>query len=193
MLEYRNGSLEYSVTHLRGEIIETYDKIIERLSGLQTNLLYNIVSSPECRYEKYYGKGRIKSDFAAMSAEERFKNIFTTGVLYGNPKSYFVDKTRKGHERLDDIRSVSFAMADYHEVPLHFKARGSEFGICFFHDFLQDKGLRKVEYLNENDEQTKEKIIFNSPHLVEVYSGGYDMRWEKEYRIREICNFRETI
>jgi len=126
-----------------------------------------------------------------MSAENRFKNIFEQGILYGNPKSFFVNKIdNAANQRLEDIRSVSFALADIFELPKHFEARGSEFGICFFHNFLQNSGLRAVEYLNDNDRETNQKIIFNSPHLIEVYSEGvYDMRWEKEFRIQGDLHF----
>lgn len=184
MIEIRNGNIEYSIGHLLHDKIETYPEIIDRLDKLETQLFYNIISSPECRYEKKFGE-RIKSEFKTMSPEERFQNIFKERILYANPKGYFVNKVHDDSAKsLDDILSVSFSLASLEELPEHFKARGSEFGICFFHDFLQNRGLRQVEYLNDNDLSTREKMIFNSPHLVEVYfEGQYDMRWEKEWRI----------
>jgi hypothetical protein len=121
-----------------------------------------------------------------MPAEERFKKILYERVLYGNPKSFFVNKTSKAvlPNQIDDIKSVSFTLSSMAEVPLHFEARDSRYGICFFHDFLLDNGIRQVVYLNDESEKDLAKIVFNSPHLIEVYHKTYDMRWENEWRIR---------
>lgn len=190
MIEIRNGNIEYSIGHLIQDKIETYPEIVKRLENLNTQLFYNIISSPDCRYETKFGE-RIKSQFKDLSAEERFQNIFKEKVLYANPKGYFVNKVKNNlAKELDEILSISFSLANLEELPKHFTARGSEFGICFFHDFLQNNGLRKVEYLNDNDLHTNEKLIFNSPHLVEVYfEGKYDMRWENEWRINGDLSF----
>ena len=56
MIEIRNGNIEYSIGHLVQDKIETYPEIIDRLDKLDTQLFYNIISSPECRYEKKFGE-----------------------------------------------------------------------------------------------------------------------------------------
>lgn len=78
------------------------------------------------------------------------------------------------------------------EIPRHFDARGSEYGICFFHDFLQNKGIRPVEYLNQNNDDRKKKLVFNSPHLIEVCTAKYNMSWENEWRVSSDLNFTQN-
>ncbi|RYE25017.1 MAG: hypothetical protein EOP51_05545 [Sphingobacteriales bacterium] len=125
-----------------------------------------------------------------MGAEERFQNIFKEKILYANPKSFFINKVKDGQPKdCNILKSVSFAFASLEELPSHFDARGSEYGICFFHDFLQNSGLRPVVYINECDEEQKKALVFNSPHLLEVYSSKYDMRWEREWRISRNLHF----
>jgi len=60
----------------------------------------------------------------------------------------------------------------------------------FFHDFLQDKGIRPVEYLEELEPDTKERIIFNSPYLTEICNKQYNMKWENEWRIKDVLKFK---
>jgi len=191
MLEITNGNIEYTTSHLRVEEITTYDKVIERLENVNTQLFYNIISSPDCNYERGYGKGRIREEYREMNAQDRFENILKKSIMHSNPKSFFVNKNDSGinSKDINEICSVSFTLANLEELPKHFKARGSEYGICFFHDFLQNKGIRLVTYLNGNSIETNERLIFNAPHLVEGYGKAYDMRWENEWRIKGDLKF----
>lgn len=104
----------------------------------------------------------------------------------GNPKSFFVNKGKPSvsPSQISDIRSVSFTLCSYQHLPTHFDARSSQYGICFFHDFLQDKGIRKVQYLNDKSQEDIERIVFSSPYLIEMYNSKYDMRWESEWRLK---------
>lgn len=191
MIKIDKYNLFYDTEHLLSPKPKTYSEVIARLSPLECKLFYNIISSPDCRYEKRFSEGRIKDHYKNLDAESRFKNIFTEKVLYANPKSFFVNKLNVLPKDCDDIKSVSFSFCDYKDLPRHFDARSSEFGICFFHDFLQNKGLRPVEYLNENDYERNKKLLFNSPHLIEVYSNAYDMRWENEWRLNSDLYFTQ--
>ncbi len=191
MITVDGYNLYYDTAHLLSPKPETYSEVIDRLEPLECNLFYNIVSSPDCRYEKRFADGRIKDHYKTMDAESRFKNIFSEKIIYANPKSFFVNKLTGLPKDCDEIKSVSFAFCNHTELPRHFLARGSEFGICFFHDFLQNQGLRPVEYLGDNDADRNRKLVFNSPHLIEVYSSGYDMRWEREWRINSDLHFTQ--
>jgi hypothetical protein len=191
MITVENYNLYYNTDHLLSPKPKTYEEVVNRLEPLKCKLFYNIISSPDCRYEKRFSEGRIKDHYKTMDAENRFKNIFTEKIIYANPKSFFVNKLNIAPKDCEDIKSVSFAFSDYNDLPKHFEARNSEFGICFFHDFLQNKGLRPVEYLNENDNERIKKLVFNSPHLIEVYSKSYDMRWEEEWRLNYDLNFTQ--
>jgi hypothetical protein len=191
MITVDNYNLYYDTEHLLTPKPKTYEAVINRLDPIECKLFYNIISSPDCRYEKKFSEGRIKDHYKNLDAESRFKNIFTEKVLYANPKSYFVNKLNVIPKYCDEIKSVSFTFSDYKDLPKHFDARNSDFGICFFHDFLQNKGLRPVEYLNENDYERNKKLVFNSPHLIEIYSDKYDMRWENEWRINTDLNFTQ--
>jgi len=134
MLIIRNGNIEYDISHLTSNKMTDYEEIIERYKNMSTRLFYNIVSAPNCKYENRLGTERINSEFKNMTSEERFKNILKKGLLIGNPKSYFVNKHGKNltTNQLNEICSVSFTFAEFDELPRHFKARNSEFGICFF-------------------------------------------------------------
>ncbi len=189
MIKIEDYNLTYNTDHLNSPKPTTYSHVIERLESLECKLFYNIISSPDCRYEKKFSKDRIKDHYKNLDAESRFKNIFDEKVLYANPKSYFVNKLKILPKNCNEIKSVSFSLSDYLDVPKHFKARGSEFGICFLHDFLQNNGLRPVEYLNGSDDIKIKKLVLNSPHLIEVYNNSYDMRWENEWRINKDLNF----
>ena len=191
MITVDNYNLYYDTEHLHTPKPETYEDVIKRLDPIECKLFYNIVSSPDCRYERNYSEERIKDHYKNLEAESRFKNIFTEKIIYANPKSFFVNKLNIIPKDCNEIKSVSFTFSDYTDLPKHFTARGSEFGICFFHDFLQNKGLRPVEYLNENEYDRNRKLVFNSPHLIEVCSRGYDMRWENEWRLNSDLSFTQ--
>jgi hypothetical protein len=128
-----------------------------------------------------------------MTAEERFINILKTKKIVGNPKSFFVNKGKATIEtrKFDEIRSVSFTFSSIDELPTHFDARDSQYVICFFHDFLQDKGMRRVQYINDHRIEDIQRIVFSSPYLIEIYNSKYDMRWEAEWRINGDLQFTE--
>jgi len=191
MITVDKYNLFYNTEHLLSKRPETYPEIIARLEKLECRLFYNIISSPDCNYERKFSKGRIQEHYKNLSAEERFRNIFIERILYANPKSFFVNKVKGAASSCEQIKSVSFALADYSEIPRHFAARGSEFGICFFHDFLQDNGLRPVEYLHANSDEHKKQLAFNSPHLVEVSNAAYNQSWENEWRVKRDLHFTQ--
>src|SRR5690606_42055725 len=62
----------------------------------------------------------------------------------------------------------------------------------FFHDFLIDRGLKKVIYINDQSPLELRALMFNSPHLIESYGKGYDMRWENEWRIKGSLEFKDN-
>lgn len=195
MLVVNNGRVEFEMAHLEENKITEYKGILERYAKVDCTLFYHVVSSPECGYEAKFGKGRIPADFATMQAKDRLYNILKTKKIIGNPKSYFVDKSAGGGQPLsiEEIKSVSFALANLNEVPRHFAARKSEYTLVFFHDFLQRKGLQEVIYLNNiQDPADKKRIIFNSPHLLEIFVKYYDNRWEREWRISKELVFEDT-
>lgn len=191
MITIEGYNLYYNTNHILEPKPKTYKDVINRLENIECKLFYNIISSPTCRYEKNFSKGRIKEHYKKMDAKSRFENIFNEKIIYANPKSFFVNKLNSPPLECDEIKSVSFTLSDYQEIPKHFEARDSEYGICFFHDFLQNKGIRPVEYLNQNDIERNKKLVFNSPHLIEVITSNYDMRWEKEWRIYSDLNFTQ--
>ena len=186
------GNIQMSVSHLVEREMETFDEIIERYNKLDITLFYPIVSSPNCRYERRFGEGRIPNDILKSNEKERFIKIISNKSIYGNPKGFFVNKQKFSltPSQIDAIKSVSFALCDIDELNDHFEARGSEFGICFFHDFLSKNGITKVTYINNKSEEELDRLIFNSPHLLEVYSDSYDMRWENEWRIHDKLSFQ---
>jgi hypothetical protein len=195
MLEItKEGQIQYNIDHLVESPPDSIEAIVERYKTFDTSLFYHIVSSPACRYETGYGTGRVPAELAALSAKDRFKNILKSKSLIGNPKSYFVNKHKSSlnPSQVDEIKSVSFTLSDNKSLCSHFKARGSEYGICFFHDFLGASGIRQVVYLNEQDSADRQKMIFNAPYLVESYGKTYDMRWEKEWRIKSRLSFTKA-
>jgi len=192
MIAVKNNNLFYNTEHLRTSKPKSFDEVLERIDSIECQLFYNIISSPDCRYEKKFAEGRIQEHYKHLSAEERFKNIFAESTMYANPKSYFVNKLNVAPKDCDDIKSVSFTHCDYKDLKSHFDARGSEYGICFFHDFLQNNGIRPVEYLHLNSPDLQKQLVFNSPHLIEVSSAMYDMSWEKEWRIKNNINFTQN-
>ena len=169
------------------DVPTTFEGVIERYQSLSITLFHHVVSSPDCRYERKFGQGRVPDYVLRMSAADRMKEILRKQEIIGNPKGYFVNKHRGSltASQLDEIKSVSFALCGSCELHQHFKARGSEYGICFFHDFLEASGIRPAIYLNDpNTMLHKRQLVFNAPHLLEMQSPGYNMRWENEWRIK---------
>ena len=187
-----NGSIQVEIRHLLDDVPTTWEGIIERYSKLNITLFHHLVSSPECRYEKLNGKGRVPDSVLAMKPKQRLKAILKAGEIQGNPKGYFVNKHQESltASQLDEIKSVSFTLCEMSNVEKHFEARKSEYGICFFHDFLESAGIRPVVYLNGQDDDQRSQLIFNAPHLVEAFAPKYDMRWEKEWRIKGRLAFK---
>ncbi|CAG2308299.1 MULTISPECIES: hypothetical protein [Burkholderia] len=186
-----SGQIQMAIGHLRDDVPTNIEEIINRYKSIDGTLFHHIISSPTCRYEKGYGAGRVPPHITQMNAEERFKNILTERCITGNPKSYFVNKHANSltASQIDDIKSVSFALAPHSKVGDHFAARGSEYGIVFYHDFLEENGLRPVVYLNDHSDEEIGQIVYSSPYLVETYSKKYDMRWENEWRIKGKLKF----
>ncbi len=181
-----------TVSHLIEKEMETFDEIIKRYDNLDIILFYHIVSSPNCRYEKYCGDGRIPDEIRNSTEKERFINIISNKIIYGNPKGYFVNKQKFDltPSQIDAIKSVSFTLCNIDRLNDHFEARSSEFGICFYHVFLEKKGLAKVTYIINKNEGELDRFIVYSPHLLEVHSRSYDMRWENEWRIFNKLEFQ---
>ena len=188
-----NGTVQFDVATLLDSTSTELDDIVRTFSNRPTRLFYHHVSSPSCRYERRYGQNRIPAEFSHLSESERFKQILSQRSITGNPKGYFVNKHRdEKPSRFDSIKSVSFALAEFADMPRHFEARGSEYAICFHHDFLQSNGLQPVVYLNDNDPNQRQNLVFNAPHLVETYHPRkYDMRWENEWRIQNQLAFTD--
>jgi hypothetical protein len=187
----KDGSIGISVDHLLEDVPDKFDDIVERYKSLPVRLFFHVVSSPKCSYERKFGKGRVPELLAKMSARERFLRILTGRMIHGNPKSYFVNKHKEclTASQVEGLKSVSFTLCDFEELPAHFNARGSSYGVCFFHDFLQHAGIRPVVHLPDHELGTQREIVFNSPFLVETYGRAYDMRWENEWRIKKELRF----
>ena len=186
-----DGRPQMVTDHLKEAVPETFDQIKARYRDSDGLLFQHVISAPNCRYERGFGKGRVPDEVLAMGAEQRMKNILLTRRIDGNPKGYYVNKCKPGIQAsdLNAIKSVSFALAKDSEMHRHFDARGSEYGICFHHDFLENRGLRPVVYINETSDGELFQQIFQSPHLVEVFAANYDMRWEREWRIHGALSF----
>ncbi|MGE6218949.1 hypothetical protein ACQKCH_03900 [Nubsella zeaxanthinifaciens] len=191
MISIENNNIYYNTEHLKLPKPKTFKEVIARLDQVDCKLFYNIISSPECRYEKKFAEGRIQPHYQFKTAEERFQNIFSEMILYANPKSFFVNKLCVLPKDCDAIKSVSFTHCNIEDLPKHFEARGSEFGICFFHEFLQNNGVRPVEYLNEKQDDFISRLVFNTPHLIEVFSSKYNMTWENEWRVKNNLRFTQ--
>jgi len=185
--------IEYDINYLKKDKLNTLDDVIHRYESSDMNLFYHVVSSPTCRYEKNFGKYRLSAEIANMSSEDRFMNILKNKKIVGNPKSFFVNKGKATirPSQFDEIRSVSFTYSSINELPAHFDARDSQYSICFFHDFLQNKGMRRVQYINDHKTEDIQRIVFSSPYLIEIYNSKYDMRWESEWRINGDLQFTD--
>jgi hypothetical protein len=182
----QKDQIEFNIDLLQSKTPTSMKETMQRYKDWDLNLFYHVVSSPTCRYERKFGKSRIPSNIAKLTAEERFLNILRGKKISGNPKSFFVNKGKPSlsPSQIHDIRSVSFTLCSYQDLLTHFDARSSQYGICFFHDFLQDKGMRNVQYLNDKSQEDIERIVFSSPYLIEMYNSKYDMRWEVEWRLK---------
>lgn len=147
------GGIQLSISHLLEDPPSDFAGILNRYKDRAISLFHHVVSSPECAYEKRFGLGRVPGGILAMTAEQRMKQILRDGVIVGNPKGYFVNKHHGSlsASQLEVIKSVSFTFCESEELVRHFEARCSDFGICFFHDFLQSAGMSPVVYLNDLD------------------------------------------
>ncbi|HIF5672795.1 hypothetical protein ACEWAU_22540 [Vibrio parahaemolyticus] len=188
MITIDNGRVSFVEKHLFDPKIEEFDGILERYKDYNVELFLHIVSDPSCRYEKGIGSTRTLKDIAELSAKERFISLINNRELTANPKGFYANKFRKGEEFPDEIKSVSFAHCQQNEVAKHFDARNSQYGIVFYHDYLQSLGMIPVRYINEEDDESIRRLVFNEPFALEAYGRSYDMRWEKEWRInQDVC------
>lgn len=183
MLKIDAGKIFFVENHLFDPVIEKFDGILERYNKYEVELFIHIVSDPSCRYENGVGANRILSTISGMSAKDRFKSILKNRKINSNPKGFYANKLKNDKQPPDEIRSVSFAHCMRGEVKEHFEARKSEYGFVFFHDFLQGLGMLPVRYINEEDEDSIRRLVFNEAYLLEAYGKAYDMRWENEWRI----------
>ncbi|CAH8182086.1 hypothetical protein [Vibrio aestuarianus] len=184
-----SGRVSFVEKHLFDPKIEEFDGIIERYKDYNVELFLHIVSDPSCRYEKGIGSTRTLKDIADLSAKERFISLLHNRELTANPKGFYANKFKTGEEFPDEIKSVSFAHCTQAEVSQHFDARNSEYGLVFYHDFLQSQGMIPVRYVNEEDKESIRRLVFNEPFALEAYGRRYDMRWENEWRINRDVGF----
>ncbi|NBF15549.1 hypothetical protein GV729_09745 [Pseudomonas sp. Fl4BN2] len=189
MITINNGRISFVEKHLFDPEIEKFEGIIERYSDYHVELFLHVVSDPSCRYEKGVGAARVVKDIAGLSAKERFLRLLNNRELTANPKGFYASKLKKGEEPPQEIKSVSFAHCTQEEVAQHFEARNSEYGVIFYHDFLQSLGMIPVRYVNEEDEESIRRLVFNEPFALEAYGRNYDMRWEKEWRVNKNVTF----
>ncbi|HHX8275048.1 TPA: hypothetical protein ACVOYM_003418 [Vibrio diabolicus] len=175
------------------EIVE-FDGILERYKEYNVELFLHIVSDPSCRYEQGPGATRTLKDISELSAKERFISLLNNRELTANPKGFYANKFKEKEAFPDEIKSVSFAHCKQKDVAQHFDARKSEYGIVFYHDFLLSMGMIPVRYVNEEDEESIRRLVFNEPFALEAYGRRYDMRWENEWRInRDVCFDTENV
>ncbi|UNH40632.1 hypothetical protein MNY66_16445 (plasmid) [Moellerella wisconsensis] len=189
MITINDGKISFVEKHLFEPKIETFEGILERYRDYQVEFFLHVVSDPSCRYEKGVGSERVFKDIVDLSAKERFLSLLREKELTANPKGFYANKFKKGKDFPHEIKSVSFAHCTQGEVAQHFKARSSEYGIVFYHDFLQSLGMRPVRYINEEDKISIRRLVFNEPFTLEAYGPSYDMRWEKEWRINKNVKF----
>ncbi|QWT40141.1 hypothetical protein [Dickeya dadantii] len=189
MIIINNNRISFVEKHLFDPKIETFDGIIERYRDYHIELFLHVVSDSSCRYEKGVGSARVLKDIAGLSAKERFLSLLKNKELTANPKGFYANKIKNGEVFPQEIKSVSFAHCTQEEVAKHFEARNSEYGIIFYHDFLQSLGMIPVRYINEENEDSIRRLVFNEPFALEAYGKTYDMRWEKEWRINKNVTF----
>lgn len=189
MLTINDGKISFVEKHLFEPEIETIEGILERYHDYQVEIFLHVVSDPSCRYEKGVGSERVLKDIAGLSAKERFLSLLRDKELTANPKGFYANKFKKGEGFPHEIKSVSFAHCSQGEVAKHFEARNSEYGIVFYHDFLQSLGMIPVRYINDENEISIRRLVFNEPFALEAYGKSYDMRWENEWRINKNVEF----
>lgn len=157
--------------------------MLERYSEYEVELFIHIISDPKCRYERGVGANRTLKEISGLSAKERFTSLIENRVINANPKGFYANKVKNENKHPEEIKSVSLAYCKQDEVSKHFDARASEYGLVFFHDFLQESGIIPVRYINEEDEESIRRLVFNEAFALEAYGRKYDMRWENEWRI----------
>lgn len=189
MITINNGRISFVEKHLFDPKIETFDGIIDRYKDYNVELFIHVVSDPSCRYEKGVGSSRTLKNIAELSARDRFLSLLKNREITANPKGFYANKFRSETELPEEIKSVSFAYCKQGEVARHFATRNSEYSIIFYHDFLQSLGMIPVRYINEEDEESIRRLVFNEPFALEAYGRGYDMRWENEWRINKNVAF----
>ncbi|MBA6119273.1 MULTISPECIES: hypothetical protein [Pseudomonas] len=189
MITVDGGKISFIEKHLFDPKIEVFEGIIERYKNYQVELFLHVVSDPSCRYEKGPGSARIPEGLAKLSAKERFLSLLKNRRLNANSKGFYANKVKDKFNSPQEIKSVSFAHCKQEEVQLHFQARNSEYGLIFYHDFLQSLGMIPVRYVNEENEESIRRLVFNEPFALEAYGKSYDMRWEKEWRVNKDVPF----
>ena len=191
MIKIESGRINFVEKHLFDPKIENFEGILERYNAYEVDLFIHIVSDPKCRYESGVGANRTLKAISGLSAKERFTNIIEQRVINANPKGFYANKVKDINKHPDEIKSVSLAYCNQNEVPSHFEARSSEYGLVFFHDFLLANGMIPVRYINEEDEESIRRLVFNDAYALEAYGKKYDMRWENEWRINHDVIFNE--
>jgi len=189
MITINNGRISFVEKHLFDPKIEMFDGIIDRYRNYTVELFVHVISDPSCRYEKGVGSSRTSKDIAELSAKDRFLSLLKNRNITANPKGFYANKFKSEKELPEEIKSVSFAYCNQDEVAQHFAARNSEYSIIFHHDFLQSLGMIQVRYINEEDDESIRRLVFNEPFALEAYGKSYDMRWEKEWRISKNVAF----
>jgi len=139
-----NGSIEVTIDHLMDDRPTTFEGVVDRYRKLDITLFHHIVSSPDCRYERKYGQGRVPDTVRTMSPPERLQSILKAGEIQGNPKGYFVNKHKQSltAAQVDAIKSVSFALCSMGDVPRHFAARDSQDDLVV----LATNGVHRVAF-----------------------------------------------
>lgn len=189
MIKVINNRIVFVENHLFAPKIEVFDGIIERYKDYQVELFLHVISDPSCRYESGVGSDRTSKIYSHLSAKDRFLDLLESKELTANPKGFYSNKIKDGDSFPEEIKSVSFAYCTQDEASKHFDARNSEYGIVFYHDFLQSLGMIPVRYINEEDEESIRRLVFNDAFALEAYGRSYDMRWEKEWRINKNVSF----
>ena len=170
MISVDDGRIYYDESHLFDDKITNIDGILERYKGYSVNLFLHVVSDPSCGYETGAGSERIPNSIIGLSARERFISLLQSRKLNAGAKGFYANKLKEKTDFPDEIKSVSFAYCNYHDVAAHFNARESQYGIVFFHDFLQSKGMIPVKYINGEDPETIRKLVFNEAFALEALS-----------------------
>lgn len=192
MIKVEKGRINFVEKHLFDPEIENFEGILKRYNEYEAELFIHIVSDPKCRYESGVGANRTLETISDLSAKERFTNLIEHRVINANPKGFYANKVKDVKQHPDEIKSVSLAYCNQNEVSKHFDARSSEYGLVFFHDFLQGNGMIPVRYINEEDEESIRRLVFNDAFALEAYGKKYDMRWENEWRINRDVMFEEN-